>query len=271
MGNQTQSSAPKTKFFRIASEGATCDGRTIDRELIQQMAKNYDPQKYGARVNLEHIKGILPDSPFKAYGDVIALKTAEGQDGKLMLLAQIDPTPELVAMTKARQKIYTSCEIQPKFADTGEAYLMGLAVTDSPASLGTEMLKFSAQAGANSPLNGRKIHPDNLFSAAAETLIEFETEDGPGLLDKVKALFNKRDQGNEAKFADVHDAVKAIATRVAEQETAFARSDAVADLRTEHEDLKAQFSALKTQLAKEPGSPPRQKASGHSGDTETDC
>lgn len=112
--------AAKTKFFRIATEGATSDGRTIDRNMLLQMAASYDPKTYGARVNLEHIRGYDPTGPFRAYGDVIALKTEE-EDGKLGLYAQIDPTSELVALNKARQKIYCSMEIQPNFADTGEA------------------------------------------------------------------------------------------------------------------------------------------------------
>ncbi|MGK3600335.1 GPO family capsid scaffolding protein, partial [Escherichia coli] len=33
--------------------------------------------------------------------------------------------------------------------DTGKAYLVGLAATDDPASLGTEMLTFSASAAHN--------------------------------------------------------------------------------------------------------------------------
>jgi len=96
-----------TKFFRIATEGATSDGRVIDRETLVQMAKSYDPKVYTARVNLEHIRGYDPAGPFKAYGDVVALRTEE-VDGKLGLFAQIDPTEELVAMTKARQKIFSS-------------------------------------------------------------------------------------------------------------------------------------------------------------------
>ena len=83
---------------------------------------------------------------------MVALSAEEIADGplkgKLALFGDIDPTDELVAMTKARQKIYTSIKYNPKFADTGEAYLIGLAVTDNPASLGTEILSFSATANS---------------------------------------------------------------------------------------------------------------------------
>jgi hypothetical protein len=41
------------------------------------MAKNYNPEVYGARLNLEQYRGIIPDSPFKAYGDVIALENRD--------------------------------------------------------------------------------------------------------------------------------------------------------------------------------------------------
>ncbi|HDR9512322.1 TPA: GPO family capsid scaffolding protein, partial [Burkholderia cepacia] len=98
----------KTKFFCIATEGATTDGRKIDRAMLEQMASSYDPKTYGARINMEHIRGMYPDSAFRAYGDVIALKTEE-QDGKLRLLAQLSPTKDLVEMTtEQRQKVYSS-------------------------------------------------------------------------------------------------------------------------------------------------------------------
>lgn len=153
--------AKKSKWVVVATEGATTDGRTIQRNWISEMAANYDPKKYGARVNLEHIKWryMWNDDPHsKCYGDVIGLKTEENAEGKLQLLAQIDPTDDLIKLNKDRQKIYTSIECDPNFADTGEAYLVGLAVTDNPASLGTEMLVFSAGASAN-PLNNRKKTP----------------------------------------------------------------------------------------------------------------
>lgn len=164
----------KSKFFVIGTEGSTTDGRNIERSWLEQAARNYSPAKYNARINLEHFKGILPDSPFKRYGDVVALKTEE-RDGKMVLLAQIDPTADLLALSKSRQKIHTSMEIDPDFADTGEAYLVGLAVTDDPASLGTDMLKFCAGASVN-PLASRKLEPGNVFSAALVAQIELEDE-----------------------------------------------------------------------------------------------
>lgn len=63
-----------SKWFRIGVEGDTCDGRVISADDIQEMADTFDPRVYGCRINLEHIKSLIPDSPFKRYGDVTALK-----------------------------------------------------------------------------------------------------------------------------------------------------------------------------------------------------
>ncbi|MBK1616753.1 phage capsid protein, partial [Rubrivivax gelatinosus] len=79
--------AQKSKWFRVATEGATTDGRRIERSWIEQMAANFDPKKYGARVWLEHMRGLYPDSVFRAYGDVAAVKAEKGEDGKLALFA----------------------------------------------------------------------------------------------------------------------------------------------------------------------------------------
>lgn len=49
--------AVKAKRFRIGVEGATTDGRTIERAWLEQMAASYNPQVYTALINLEHIKG----------------------------------------------------------------------------------------------------------------------------------------------------------------------------------------------------------------------
>lgn len=231
--------AKTSKWFVVATEGATTDGRTINRTWIEQMAANYDPKKYGARINLEHIKlrWYESDEPHaKCYGDVLALKTEETEEGKLQLLAKIDPTDDLIKLNKDRQKIYTSIECDPNFADTGEAYLVGLAVTDNPASLGTEMLVFSAGASAN-PLNHRKEKSDNLFTAAIETELEFEEvkEKGLSVFAKIRALFADKEKTDDERFADQTQAIELLAEQT--KETLEKLTELSADLAKQQSEL----------------------------------
>lgn len=275
----------KSKMFRIAVEGATSDGRNISREWLTQMAKSYNPALYGARINLEHYRGIVPDGPFKAYGDVVALETRDESGplaGKLGLYAQIAPTPELVALTKAKQKIYTSCEIDPSFADTKQAYLIGLAVTDSPASLGTEILSFAAQNPAASPFAGRKVSSSNLFTAADETVIEFEPEADntptlPAVFARVKELLGmakKKEASDDTRFADLTQAIEATATHGAAQAEATAKLETqVAELSAAREADRKAFDELRTQLSTTGnGQPQRPHATGAgAAPITTDC
>lgn len=246
--------AKTSKWFVVATEGATTDGRTINRAWIEQMAANYDPKKYGARVNLEHIKWryMWNDDPHsKCYGDVVGLKTEENAEGKLQLLAQIDPTDDLIKLNKDRQKIYTSIECDPNFADTGEAYLVGLAVTDNPASLGTEMLVFSAGASAN-PLNNRKEKAENLFTAAIETKLDFEGWDGvdhPSIFTKIKSLFEKKGKTDDERFADQTQAIELLAEQTKETlEKLTALSDDLAKQQTELTEVKATNESIQAKF-----------------------
>ncbi|HAU5500827.1 TPA: GPO family capsid scaffolding protein [Cronobacter sakazakii] len=233
--------AKKSKRFRIGVEGVTTDGRTIDRVWLTQMAANYSQQVYTAVVNMEHIKGYTPDSAFRRFGIVEALEAEEISEGplkgKMALYAWIVPTDELVSMTAKLQKLFTSMEVNPKFSDTGEAYLVGLAVTDDPASLGTEMLQFSASAEAN-PLARRKQDRDNLFTAAEETLFEFEDlpEEKPSLFASIKALLSRKSVDDDARFADVHLAVEEVA------EAHQSLSESVAEVGQRVGNLKDDFS-----------------------------
>lgn len=139
----TQAHTPATqKWFRIGRSGPTVDGRHIKAEWLTEAAKTYHPELYGARLNVEHIKSYAPETPFNGYGDVLALKTEVVGD-HTYLLAQIEPTDKLKALSQKKTKAYTSMELRPNFAQTGKAYLTGLALTDTPASLGTSMLAFS--------------------------------------------------------------------------------------------------------------------------------
>ncbi|EMB4701629.1 GPO family capsid scaffolding protein [Klebsiella pneumoniae] len=279
-----------SKWFRIGVEGDTCDGRVISATDIQEMAETFDPRVYGCRINLEHLKGILPEGPFSRYGDVVELKSEKIDDdsvlkGKLALFAKITPTDDLIAMNKKLQKVYTSMEIQPNFANSGKCYLVGLAVTDDPASLGTEYLEFCRGAKFN-PLNRFKAAPGNLISVA--TLAELEFEDLPenvftALSDKVKTIFSRKQASDDARFQDVHEAVTTVSEhvqenltateqRLAELENAFATLKQ--DVTSKADQTRQAFSQLKTTLDNtESTTQPRRKLStGGSGDELlTDC
>ncbi|HBM3082358.1 MULTISPECIES: GPO family capsid scaffolding protein [Klebsiella] len=279
-----------SKWFRIGVEGDTCDGRVISATDIQEMAETFDPRVYGCRINLEHLKGILPDGPFSRYGDVVELKSEKIDDdsvlkGKLALFARITPTDDLIAMNKKLQKVYTSMEIQPNFANSGKCYLVGLAVTDDPASLGTEYLEFCRGAKFN-PLNRFKAAPGNLISVA--TLAELEFEDLPenvftALSDKVKTIFSRKQASDDARFQDVHEAVTTVSEhvqenltatgqRLAELENAFATLKQ--DVTSKADQTRQAFSQLKTTLDNtESTTQPRRKLSTGGGGDEllTDC
>ncbi|MBR2270429.1 GPO family capsid scaffolding protein [Sphingobium sp.] len=180
----------KTKPFLLATAGSTVDGRTIDEKMLKEMASSYDPKTYGARLNIEHIRGVSGEKPFRAYGDIESLSTAmvdvnfNGQTEKrLGLYGVFDVTGDAKALNDASQKVYPSIEIEDNFAGKGFAYLMGCALTDSPASIATERLQFNrARPGV---LN---------FSRDESALLEFAEDkgdqDGATFLTGLKGLFD---------------------------------------------------------------------------------
>ncbi len=131
-----------TDWKRVATSGKTIDGRTIEVQELRDMAETYDPATYTATIWYEHIRYM------GSLGTVAALKAEDVEDGKVALFAQLKPNDRLLQLNKEAQKLFTSVEIQPNFADSGKAYLGGLAVTDEPASLGTQELHFSRRATA---------------------------------------------------------------------------------------------------------------------------
>lgn len=270
----------KSRFFRVAVEGATSDGRTIDREWLLQIAKHYNPKVYGARVNMEHIRGYGPNSDFRAYGDVLAVKTEEvdiGGQKKLALLAQIDATDELVELNKRRQKLYTSIEVRPSFADSGEAYLVGLAVTDNPASLGTEMLEFAAKNPDANPFKHRKEQPEDVFSVAEPLALELEDESA-GIVASFKASiaaavakFTGKEVTDDARFAAVADGFGELGDNFSKHVQAAQASQAKTDQSLQA--MSADIDKLKQQFAKldNTEAPNRRPvASGGAGQQQTD-
>ncbi|KMW71149.1 hypothetical protein TI10_22420 [Photorhabdus luminescens subsp. luminescens] len=281
---------PKSKFFRVAVEGGTTDGREIKRQDIIDMAETYDPTVFGARVNIEHIKSILPDGPFKIQGDVADARYSEITDGalkgKLALEVQIDPTAELVDTNRARQKVYSSIEMHPALPATGRAYLCGLAVTDNPASLGTEMLKFCGQQPVN-PYAQRKNFPEALFSAVEETLIEFEeqtaqqSENGKAFFSRITEMLTGSSKRFSQEAGELRDAVTLIAET---QRDTLNQLEKYSPLEKQYKklqqdlgQLQGDFVALKTLLEAQPNHySQRPVARGHDNNTAntaelTDC
>ena len=195
-------------------EGATTDGRNIERARLEQMAASYDPQVYTALINLEHIKGYTLIALFRRFGTVDKLEAEEIADGPLKgkwpCMRGITPSEDLVAYTRNLQKLFTSMEVNTSFADTGKASGYSAATDDPQASV----LKCCSLAPAPEvTLAGRKQNPENLFTAAEETLIEWEEvrDENPPVFPRCRDVHQK-EQNDEARFSDVHRAVELIAT-----------------------------------------------------------
>jgi len=130
----------RTDWICVATAGKTVDGREIKEEWLQGAADSYNPQTYTALIWPRH--DTLEDRAWSYnYGEVNALK-AERVDGVLKLFAQLMPNDWLISTNESGQKLFTSIEVVENFAGTGKFYLIGLAVTDIPASLGTDRLMF---------------------------------------------------------------------------------------------------------------------------------
>lgn len=132
----------RTDWICVASAGKTVDGREIKEEWLLESAETYNPQTYTALIWPRHDESFEVRSWSYNYGEVFGLKT-ERVDGVLKLFAQLMPNDWLISTNEMGQKLFTSIEVAENFAGTGKCYLIGLAVTDIPASLGTDRLMFS--------------------------------------------------------------------------------------------------------------------------------
>lgn len=208
----------KTKPFLLATAGSTVDGRDIDDKFLKEMASSYNPKTYGARLNIEHIRGATGQAPFRAFGDVLELSTAEVDvdfngktEKRLGLFGTFDITDEAKSLNDAGQKVYPSIEIEPDFGGKGFAYLMGCALTDSPASIATERLQFNRHLPGNIKLSREEsalleFAEDKAGDAAEGLLSKFST-----MLDTFTAKFTPAKPGETTLPAAVPPADPAVA------------------------------------------------------------
>lgn len=231
----------ESNWFRVAVAGPTADGRTIADEWLTDMAETYKPDVYTARIWPEHWRGLTPGGEFKAQGDVVALRTQVDTisgEQRLALYAKVAPLPSLVQMNQQREKVYASIEVTENFAGTGKAYLTGLAVTDSPASIGTEAITFAAQ------------HFNARASDSIETVLTLEEpladEKAPGLFSKALTAFKNRlvafNTRSDKQLAEVMHAISSLLDQFEAAQTA---SD------TQAEELGEQLEALEEKLSKQ--------------------
>ncbi|MED6317414.1 MAG: GPO family capsid scaffolding protein [Pseudomonadota bacterium] len=263
------------KRFRVAREGQTVDGRSLSQQQIIDMSETYDPVEYTARINCEHMSGrwsgLNSNYDVGALGDIIKVDhqmetfKQNGVDVQLMCLyATLSVLPDLVEANKQGKKIFTSIEFYPKFADTDRAYLVGLAVTDQPASRGIEPLKFNRNADAlcTDPNDQELIlmTKDKSNSAADNTTTEDQpkqqpenTQDlnnqseGDGFLQKLSTMFASKKSGMSVQEQDL--VLQSFKTLNEKTDDVAKENEG---LQTKLSELKTEFEELKTQLSTQP-------------------
>ncbi|MFT6986898.1 MAG: hypothetical protein ACJAT7_002748 [Psychromonas sp.] len=251
--------ANKTSDWKIvATEGATVDGRAISSAWIKDMATAYSPEEYTALIWPEHQRSNWSKSEGNNWGSVEELK-AEKSGGKLRLLAKITPNAYLLAANKDGQKLFTSIEPEPDYKGKGSCYLMGLAVTDSPASSGTTRLTFSRSNGEASDLDVSQLEEidfsecraSNPLAKAFSTIAHFFETEG----EIPSAPQTQEEPMDQKQFAQVLSKLDGIETKQTELESKvaeFAIKPVIADP-VEVPEAPAQFSAeqFSTELTKQ--------------------
>lgn len=148
--NMSAKSQLTTDWICIATAGETVDQRQIPEQWLVDMAETYDPSLYTALLWPEHRRF------YGNVGEVQELKH-ETQDGITKLYARLCPTDDLIYSNRRNQLLFSSIEPTPdgNFRGTGRCYLEGLGVTDEPASVGTDRMRFNADK--NAPVYGAPV------------------------------------------------------------------------------------------------------------------
>ena len=205
-----------TKFVKVAQSGPTVDGRNIDPQWLRDMAEIYDPALYRAKIWPDHLRWG------NNYGSVVALKSEE-KDGLVSLYASFAPNAQYLLSNQYDQKLSFSIEVLENFAGTGKFYLGGLGVTDSPASLGTDELKFSRRASYNGQgariFAGEPVDASCFSTDAASDSAEapgwfttfinkFFHNEEPPMDQKQFDAMNKRMEGLEGQLGEIKSLVE---------------------------------------------------------------
>ncbi|MBE8588451.1 GPO family capsid scaffolding protein [Xenorhabdus griffiniae] len=202
-----------TNWICIAMEGDTVDGRVMEPEWIMEAAELYDPQLYTALIWPEHERWM------GTMGEVLAVKAERGDDGLLRLYAQLRPNHRLLDANRDGQLLFTSVEFTPdgNFRGTGKSYLEGLAVTSSPASVGTTRLQFSKK---------KKTHRSGTYKPLVIDEVREFKQKGRKMAKNTKKTWRSRfgiaEQEETSTETTNDDALQALAQAVADLEARVA-------------------------------------------------
>jgi len=122
-------------FFCVGTSGPTVDGRELRAQWLQDCGKTYSRSEYQGFIWYEHWRWG------GNFGQVVEAKVEKQEDGRYKHYNRLQPSDQLLELNREGQKVFSSMEIVPNFAQSGMAYQVGLGITDSPASLGTDQLK----------------------------------------------------------------------------------------------------------------------------------
>lgn len=207
----------RTDFICIATSGHTVDGRQITSKELHEMADTYDREYYAALLWHEH------DRSWMSMGEVLEVK-AEDEGNETKLYAIIAPNTQLVNMNNYGMGLFSSIEIMPNFRNSGKAYLFGLGITDTPASVGTTKLELfsnnlpkTAQAGefvkfefALNETENAEEKAKNTLLAALKQFFSFSAEGKPAPETTPKSDNNNNKEDYEMDQKQVDQIVAAV-------------------------------------------------------------
>lgn len=215
-----------TEFVKIAQSGPTVDGRNIESSWLHEAAETYDPKIYTALIWPEHLR------PYNV-GKVVEVKVEE-KDGITSLYAKLQPGKYLLSYNESEQKLFTSIEITDDFAESGKVYLTGLGVTDSPASLGTDELRFSHR---------RQFSGSEIYCSGVELPKEFKNKDP----EEVPGWFKKFLSGWSSSHQEENKEPE-----TPEEDSEEMNAEQFKQLTSSIDGLASQFSAMAEAMSKEP-------------------
>ncbi|MFS1476651.1 GPO family capsid scaffolding protein [Vibrio lentus] len=250
----------QSELICILQAGATIDGRVIEQKIIDEIAETYNPEVYTARINADH----YPWS--NKYGSVLSVEKKEDK-----LFAVLKPNSMLLRMAEQGQLLHTSCEFYEKFADTGKAYLTGLALTDEPASLGTTQIQLSASSKDKACVpTSFQITLEQLSKSTEEEASMFnkfkrwlkgeseleqlsqqqEDEDMSKELEELLKQSIEQGKENQQQLSQLSEQVEKLNTNGQPQEPEVEEGAEVTELKGQVETLSSQVESLTGQIEK---------------------